>query len=90
MGFDLPAPPPPEAVRYRIDPEALYAALDRERRRRRLSRRELLRQVGERGPSGMTRLGQGRLPSANGLARYLVWLGDTDLRPYLTTEEETP
>ncbi len=83
-----PAPPPqPRTVRF--DPEKLYVALDRRRRELRISNRELLRQVGEHTPSSMTRLGQGHLPSTDLLARFLVWLGDTDIAPYLTPIEET-
>jgi hypothetical protein len=78
------APPGAEPRTVRFDPEKLYVALDRRRRELRISRRELLRQVGERTPSSITRLGQGNNPSADLLARFLVWLGDTDLAPYLS------
>jgi hypothetical protein len=80
----------PEPRTVRLDPEKLYVAIDRRRRELRISRRELLRQIGEHTPSSITRLGQGYMPSADLLARFLVWLGDTDLAPYLTAIEEQP
>lgn len=73
--------PAPRAVRF--DPEALYAAIDRRRRELRISGREVLRQIGEYTPSALTRLGQGRQPSADLLVRLLHWLGETDLSPYI-------
>lgn len=83
---NLIAPPwQPRAVRF--DPEKLYVALDRRRRELRISGRELCRQVGEHTPSSLTRLGQGRTPSADLLARFLVWLGDTDISPYVSQVE---
>lgn len=85
-----PKPPPPRPRTIRLDPEKLYTALDRRRRELRITQRELLRQVGERTPSSMTRIGQGTLPSADLLVRLLVWLGDTDVAPYLTPIEEQP
>lgn len=73
--------PAPRAVRF--DVEALYMAVDRRRRQLRISNREILRQIGEHTPSSLTRLGQGRQPSADLLVRLLHWLGDTDLAPYI-------
>ncbi len=79
-----PADPPGPAPRQvALDTERLYAALDRERRRRRLTRRALLREIGEHSPSALTRLGQGTQPSADLLVRYLHWLRTTDLGPFL-------
>lgn len=70
-----------------LDAEALYTAIDRERRRRRIrGHREVLRQAGIPGPSLLTRLGQGHLPSADNLVRLLAWLGETDLAPYISTD----
>jgi hypothetical protein len=43
----------------------------------------VLRRIGERTPSALTRLGQGAHPSADLLVRLLVWLGTTDLAPYI-------
>lgn len=66
-----------------LDVEALYVALDRARRQRRVSWRQLCREAGIPGSSTTTRLGRGLAPSAENLARLLVWLGQTDLKPYL-------
>jgi transcriptional regulator with XRE-family HTH domain len=86
---DIPMPQTkPRTVR--LDTEALYVAIDRRRRELRISQREVLRQVGERTPSSLNRLGQGKHPSADLLVRFLVWLGTTDVAPYLSpidTEE---
>lgn len=79
--------PPTGPRRVRFDPERLYVALDRRCRELRISRRELLRQIGENTPSSITRLGRGVSPSADLLVRLLVWLGDTDLAPYVTPIE---
>lgn len=67
-----------------FDVEALYVALDRERRRLRISGRELLRQAGVDGPSIWTRMSRGGAPSVDNLVRLLDWLGTTDLAPYIT------
>lgn len=80
-----PQPPEPRAVA--LDVEALYVAVDRRRRQLRISRRDVLRQIGERTPSSLSRLGQGRHPSADLLVRLLYWLGDTDISPYVTQED---
>jgi transcriptional regulator with XRE-family HTH domain len=76
-------PPAPWPRAARFDPEALYVALDRRRRERHLTRREVCRQLGENTPSVLTRLGQGRHPSADLLIRMLLWLGDTDVSHFL-------
>lgn len=71
----------------RLDPEALYVALDRKRRQLRISGAEMLRQAGIRGSRSIwTRLAHGYLPDATNLARLPVWLGDTDLKPYIIEE----
>lgn len=80
----MPDPPSTQLRTVRFDPEKLYVAVDRRRRELRISRREVLRQVGEHTPSSLTRLGQGAHPSADLLCRFLVWLGDTDVAAYLT------
>lgn len=71
-----------------LDVEALYAALDRRRRGERLRWRRLAPIVGV-SPSTFTRLSQGCVPNVEGLIRMLAWLGETDLKPYLTGREET-
>jgi hypothetical protein len=80
----MPEPPPAQLRTVRFDPEKLYVAVDRRRRELRISRREVLRQIGENTPSSLTRLGQGAHPSADLLCRFLVWLGDTDLAAYMS------
>ncbi len=78
---------PTVMVTTRLDCEALYVAIARERRARRIrGNREVLRQAGIKGPSLLTRLGQGDPPSVENLIRLLAWLGTTDLAPYVTTE----
>lgn len=77
----------PEPRRARLDTEALYVAIDRRRRHLKLSNREVLRQVGEHSPSSLRRLGQGVVPSADQLVRWLHWLGETDLAPYIARIE---
>lgn len=71
-----------------LDAEALYTAIDRTRRQRRIrGNREVLRQAGILGPSCLTRIGQGHAPSVDNLIRLLEWLGTTDLAPFITTRE---
>lgn len=74
----------------RLDCEALYVAIDRERRARRIrGQREVLRQAGVLGPSCLTRLGHGHPPASENLVKLLVWLGTTDLAPFIAREPET-
>jgi transcriptional regulator with XRE-family HTH domain len=80
--------PPAEERKVRFDPEKLYVAVDRRRRELRISRREVLRRVGENTPSSLTRLGQGSHPSADLLCRLLVWLGDTDVTNFVSPINE--
>lgn len=69
----------------RFDTEALYSRLDRERRAQRLSWRELSRRA-HVDPGVTSRLAYGTRPGVDNLVRLLVWLGDTDIRPYTTKE----
>lgn len=82
--------PPPEPRQVRLDTAALYAAVDQRLREHGISGREMLRQIGERTPSTLTRLAQGTQPSADLLVRILHWLRETDLAPYIVpvTAEE--
>lgn len=83
--------PQPLPRSVRLDPEKLYASIDRRRRELRISQREVLRQVGEKTPSSLTRIGQGTHPSADLLCRLLLWLGDTDVSRFVSpTEAEVP
>lgn len=70
-------------TRPRLDVAALHAALDRERRSRGLSWRDV---AGETGVSAATlsRLAQGKRPDVDGFAALVAWLGlsaDEFLRP---------
>lgn len=67
----------------RLDPDALYVALDRKRRSRRMQWREIAQEASV-SPSTFTRIGQGRRPDADGLVRLMLWLGTTDLAPFIT------
>jgi hypothetical protein len=66
-----------------FDPEALYVALDRRRRRERMNWRAVAAEAGV-SPSTLTRIGQGRSPDAQGLVRLMAWLGASDIRPFTT------
>lgn len=68
-----------------FDPEALYRALDVARRSQRISWRSLCKSASV-DPGVTSRLAYGQSPNLDNLARLLVWLGDTDLRPYITKE----
>jgi hypothetical protein len=63
--------------------EALYVALDARRRREHLLWRDIAKQAGC-AASTFTRMGlYGQAPNAENLARMLLWLGNTDLAPFL-------
>jgi hypothetical protein len=66
-----------------FDSAALYAALDRRRGELGVTWREVLRQSGVAAVGTITYLSQGRSLSADTLLRLLVWLGDTDVAPYV-------
>lgn len=66
----------------RLDPDALYVALDRQRRKRRMQWRTVAAEASV-SPSTLTRIGQGHRPDADGLLRLLLWLGTTDLAPFI-------
>lgn len=70
-----------------LDVDALYVALDRQRRRDRKKWRDVAHEAGL-SASTLTRLGQGKRPDADGLVRLLAWLGTTDLAPYITASKE--
>jgi len=66
--------------------EALYLALDKRRRERRITWRQIGREANlANQPSLMTHIARGARPSANNLVRLLLWLGETDLKPYIHT-----
>jgi hypothetical protein len=77
----------------RFDVEAFYVALDARRREsardesRRVGWREIGRQLGI-SSSTFTRIGIHREPpGVAALVKLLVWLGDTDLKPYIREGE---
>ncbi|WP_346536966.1 helix-turn-helix transcriptional regulator [Micromonospora sp. DPT] len=79
-------PNDPGKVAARLDPDSLYVAIDRQRRKRRMQWREAAREAGV-SPSTLTRIGQGKRPDADGLVRLLAWLGTTDLAPFITRSQ---
>lgn len=67
-----------------FDCEALYLAMDKQRRDRRLSWRAVGRELGlPNQPSLMTRLTYGKPPGLDNLIRMLTWLGTTDLAAFI-------
>lgn len=77
----------------RVDPGALYAAVDRKRSSANLSWRELAGKLGI-SPSTFTRMAQGRRPDVDTFATLLRWLNmqaDEFVRPRIPqTEEQEP
>lgn len=68
-----------------FDAEAFYVALDARRRPSGLRWRDVAEQASV-ARSMLSRLGVHKLcPDVHGLVRLLVWLGDTDLQPYIST-----
>src|SRR5919106_6086488 len=57
----------------RLDVGALYAALDEQRKSRRLSWRQVANKAGV-SPSTLTRLAQGKRPDVDGFASLVRWL----------------
>ncbi len=66
-----------------LDHEALYLALDRQRRMHRLSWRRVAEESGIGVINIGTRLGQGHSLSVETLIRLMLWLGVTDLGPFM-------
>lgn len=67
----------------RLDTAALYTAVQNRRTSDRLSLRELRHVVGDVSPSTFVRMGKGDQPSADALVRILLYLGTTDLAPFI-------
>lgn len=65
-----------------LDVKALHEALDLTRKQRKLYWRDVAKQAGL-SPSTLSRIGQGASPDVDGLLRLLVWMGTTDLGPFL-------
>lgn len=83
MDFAALPVPPLGVPMHHFDAEALYVAIDRERRARYLSWRGVLREAGIPGVTLITRMAHGGAPDANNLVRLLLWLGNTDIKPYI-------
>ncbi len=83
---DLGDPPATETAAGpgpRLDAFALHAALEDKRERDGISKRTMAREMMLSSPSILTRLSKGFNVSADALIRMLLYLGDTDLRPYI-------
>jgi hypothetical protein len=80
--------PEPTLPGARFNPEALYLALDKQRRARGpgCSWRKVAQEAGIVNSAVGVRLGRGQDVHADTLVRLLAWLGETDLAPYITTE----
>ncbi len=75
-------------VRDRLDTDALYAALDAQRKAGKLSWRQLAKEVGV-SPSTMTRLANGQRPDVDAFAALVHWLGQpADV--FLIADDEAP
>lgn len=61
-------------AKTKVDVAALYASLDAERQARKLSWRQLAKEIGV-SPSLLSRLGNGYRPDADGFATLVRWLG---------------
>lgn len=72
-----------------FDPERLYEALDRRRRKQHIRWREVAAAAGV-SPSTLTRISQGKKPDADGLVRLMAWLGKFDIRQFATGIEHAP
>lgn len=72
----------------RFDIRALYDALNARRQIIGLDWRDLAKQA-DVNASTFSRMGvQGLAPNVENLARMLIWLGDTDIKPYLVPDGE--
>jgi hypothetical protein len=66
-----------------FDLRAFADTVDRQRQQRGMSAREANREIGLPEAGGVVQLRAGVMPTAETLARYMHWLGITDLGPYL-------
>jgi hypothetical protein len=83
-----PARRPPSPVR--LDCTALYTTVDQARRDRGIrSLAQVQDQAGIRGRNILTRLAAGDPPATTNLIRLLLWLGATDLGPYIARDGES-
>src|SRR5258707_10372551 len=75
-------------ARDRLDTEALHAALDAQRGARKLSWRQLAKEVGV-SPSTMTRLANGQRPDIDAFAALVRWLA-MPADSFLVSENAAP
>ena len=75
-------------ARDRLDTDALYAALDAQRAARKLSWRQLAKEVGV-SPSTMTRLANGQRPDVDAFAALVRWLGQP-ADTFLVGDDQAP
>jgi len=75
-------------ARDRLDTDALYAALDAQRAARKLSWRQLAKEVGV-SPSTMTRLANGQRPDVDAFAALVRWLGQS-ADTFLVGDDQAP
>jgi transcriptional regulator with XRE-family HTH domain len=75
-------------ARDRLDTDALYAALDAQRTARKLSWRQLAKEVGV-SPSTMTRLANGQRPDVDSFAGLVRWLGQS-ADTFLVSDDQAP
>jgi transcriptional regulator with XRE-family HTH domain len=78
----------PALATARLDGEEIYERLDKERRRRRMSRTAMCRELGV-SLASLSQWGHGQGLSMSALARVSVWL-DLDIRTLLRQPEEIP
>lgn len=72
-----------------FDPDALYVALDRKRRQRRILWRQIAREAGV-SPSTLTRIGQGHQIYSDGLVKLMAWLGASDISQFAKRAGDKP
>lgn len=75
-------PRAPDSARV-FDVELLYAAIDKKRRDGRLTWRLVAAAAGITASTFSRMALDSRCPDVENLCRLLLWLGDTDLKPYL-------
>lgn len=71
----------------RLDLEALNIAIQDKRIQLNISEREISRLIGEKTPSSLTRLKQGKQPSIDLFIRIVTWLGVTDINQLICDVE---
>jgi len=81
-------PHEPRIARIRVDHEALYSAIDRERRRQNLRFIQIAALL-DVNPATVCGWGRGAAPRADHLARVLTWLA-RPLSDFVTTEPAEP